>query len=55
MIVFKTPPYHDTDIKKAVEVSLYLLRPSDNAFGEAKTFTYYPENPGLNSNLATFV
>lgn len=46
VVVFKTPPYCEADIRKPVDVSLYLMRPSDNAVGEAKAFTYYPENPG---------
>lgn len=52
VVVFKTPPYCEADIKRPVDVCLYLMRPSDNAVGEAKTFTYYPENPdpfGINA------
>ncbi|KAF5293198.1 hypothetical protein FQA39_LY13666 [Lamprigera yunnana] len=41
-IVFKTPPYKNTDIDKQVRVYIELQRPSDGARSEAKDFVYTP-------------
>ncbi|XP_071105685.1 nuclear factor NF-kappa-B p105 subunit-like [Haliotis cracherodii] len=43
-IVFRTPPYRNTSIDKAVNVMIMLQRKSDQETSEAKAFTYYPRN-----------
>ncbi|XP_076454433.1 nuclear factor NF-kappa-B p105 subunit-like [Babylonia areolata] len=43
-IVFRTPPYIDTEIDRAVNVMIMLQRKSDGAVSEPKAFTYYPQN-----------
>ncbi|XP_064604065.1 nuclear factor NF-kappa-B p105 subunit-like [Liolophura sinensis] len=43
-IVFKTPPYKDRRIQKAVNVQIQLKRISDDELSDPKAFTYYPED-----------
>ncbi|XP_069004245.1 transcription factor RelB homolog isoform X1 [Embiotoca jacksoni] len=43
-IVFKTPPYQDSDISEEMEVNVVLRRISDQMESEAVTFTYLPHN-----------
>ncbi|XP_059143365.1 putative transcription factor p65 homolog isoform X2 [Physella acuta] len=44
-IVFRTPPYHNLEITKPVEVFMQLQRPSDMESSEPIPFTYMPEDP----------
>ncbi|KAL3277723.1 hypothetical protein HHI36_013066 [Cryptolaemus montrouzieri] len=41
-IVLKTPPYKNRDITSQANVYMELVRPSDNARSDTKTFTYIP-------------
>ena len=41
-IVFKTPPYKNTDIEENVEVYIKLERPTDGDSSESVTFCYKP-------------
>jgi len=43
-IVFRTPPYHDRNIRKPVSVQMQLKRPSDGELSDPVTFQYIPEN-----------
>ncbi|XP_033756865.1 nuclear factor NF-kappa-B p105 subunit-like [Pecten maximus] len=43
-IVFKTPPYKDPTIDRAVNVLIMLQRKSDSESSDPKSFTYYPQN-----------
>ncbi|XP_060071732.1 nuclear factor NF-kappa-B p105 subunit-like isoform X2 [Ylistrum balloti] len=43
-IVFKTPPYKDPAIDRAVNVLIMLQRKSDSESSDPKSFTYYPQN-----------
>ncbi len=45
-IVFKTPPYRNTQITQAVTVYMQLRRISDGQTSEPMAFQYTPENPG---------
>ncbi|XP_013405334.1 nuclear factor NF-kappa-B p105 subunit isoform X1 [Lingula anatina] len=42
-IVFRTPPYWNVNIAKAVVVRMQLMRRSDRAISDPKPFTYFPE------------
>lgn len=41
-IVFRTPPYRDTDLDDYVQVFLQLYRPKDSEYSEPRPFTYCP-------------
>ncbi|KAM9835265.1 transcription factor p65 isoform X2 [Syngnathus typhle] len=41
-IVFRTPPYRDTDLNEPVRVKLQLRRPSDREVSEPMDFQYLP-------------
>ncbi|XP_008317791.2 transcription factor p65 [Cynoglossus semilaevis] len=41
-IVFRTPPYHDTNLKEPVKVQMQLRRPSDREVSEPMEFQYVP-------------
>eukprot|EP00920_Eleutheroschizon_duboscqi_P000886 GHVT01002264.1.p1 GENE.GHVT01002264.1~~GHVT01002264.1.p1 ORF type:complete len:531 (-),score=43.14 GHVT01002264.1:178-1770(-) len=41
-IVFRTPEYHDKNIKDPIQVQVQLKRPTDGELSEPKPFTYYP-------------
>ena len=43
-IVFRTPPYHDRNIRKPVSVQMQLKRPSDGELSDPVAFQYIPEN-----------
>ncbi|XP_043991765.1 proto-oncogene c-Rel isoform X2 [Gambusia affinis] len=43
-IVFKTPPYFNTNITESVTVHMQLRRPSDQEVSEPMDFRYLPEN-----------
>lgn len=43
-IVFKTPPYYNTNITESVTVHMQLRRPSDQEVSEPMDFRYLPEN-----------
>ncbi len=45
-IVFKTPPYRNTQITQPVTVYMQLRRISDGQTSEPMAFQYTPENPG---------
>ncbi|XP_074649590.1 nuclear factor NF-kappa-B p105 subunit-like [Tubulanus polymorphus] len=43
-IVFRTPPYWNTDIQQAINVNVRLIRKSDpNDVSDSVSFTYYPQ------------
>lgn len=44
-IVFRTPPYHDTNLSKPVSVKMQLRRPSDREVSEPMDFQYLPQDP----------
>lgn len=44
-IVFRTPPYHDTNLSKPVSVKMQLRRPSDKEVSEPMDFQYLPQDP----------
>lgn len=44
-IVFRTPPYHDTNLNKPVSVKMQLRRPSDREVSEPMDFQYLPAEP----------
>jgi Rel/ankyrin family protein len=47
-IVFRTPPYRDTEIDKTVDVYLQLYRPTDGDCSEPIKFAYKPsEKTGI--------
>ncbi|KAK7171303.1 hypothetical protein R3I94_001295 [Phoxinus phoxinus] len=44
-IVFRTPPYHDTNMSEPVRVKMQLRRPSDREVSEPMDFQYLPADP----------
>ncbi|XP_051501711.1 transcription factor p65 [Myxocyprinus asiaticus] len=44
-IVFRTPPYHDTNLTEPVRVKMQLRRPSDREVSEPMDFQYLPSDP----------
>ncbi|XP_055012522.1 transcription factor p65 [Boleophthalmus pectinirostris] len=44
-IVFRTPPYRDTNLSKPVSVKMQLRRPSDKEVSEPMDFQYLPQDP----------
>ncbi|XP_066506882.1 transcription factor p65 [Hoplias malabaricus] len=44
-IVFRTPPYHATDLTEPVWVKMQLRRPSDKEVSEPMDFQYLPPDP----------
>ncbi|XP_053213510.1 nuclear factor NF-kappa-B p100 subunit-like isoform X2 [Panonychus citri] len=42
-IVFRTPPYHNTNIDRSVQVYAQLYRPKDGEYSEPRPFTYKPK------------
>ncbi|KAG1925051.1 transcription factor RelB [Pimephales promelas] len=44
-IVFRTPPYHDTNLSEPVRVKMQLRRPSDREVSEPMDFQYLPADP----------
>ena len=42
VIIFRTPPYPDTNISQPVKLSLELVRPSDGATSDEEEFFYTP-------------
>ncbi|KAJ0006427.1 hypothetical protein NQD34_013700 [Periophthalmus magnuspinnatus] len=44
-IVFRTPPYHNTNLSKPVSVKMQLRRPSDKEVSEPMDFQYLPQDP----------
>lgn len=44
-IVFRTPPYHDTNLCEPVRVKMQLRRPSDREVSEPMDFQYLPADP----------
>ncbi|KAF7686861.1 transcription factor p65 [Silurus meridionalis] len=44
-IVFRTPPYCDTNLTEPVKVKMQLRRPSDREVSEAMDFQYLPADP----------
>lgn len=45
-IVFRTPPYRDTNISEPIRVKMQLRRPSDREVSEPVDFHYLPADPG---------
>lgn len=45
-IVFRTPPYRDTNLTEPVRVKMQLRRPSDREVSEPMDFQYLPADPG---------
>lgn len=45
-IVFRTPPYRDTNLTEPVRVKMQLRRPSDREVSEPMDFQYLPSDPG---------
>lgn len=45
-IVFRTPPYRDTNLTKPISVKMQLRRPSDREVSEPMDFQYLPADPG---------
>ncbi|XP_063801190.1 transcription factor p65 isoform X1 [Pseudophryne corroboree] len=46
-IVFRTPPFHDTEIRHPVKVQMQLRRPSDKEVSEPMEFQYLPDEGDL--------
>ncbi|XP_034020104.1 transcription factor p65 isoform X2 [Thalassophryne amazonica] len=44
-IVFRTPPYRDTNLTEPVRVKMQLRRPSDREVSESMDFQYFPADP----------
>ncbi|XP_030578461.1 transcription factor p65 isoform X2 [Archocentrus centrarchus] len=44
-IVFRTPPYRDTNLTEPVKVKMQLRRPSDREVSEPMDFQYLPADP----------
>ncbi|KAK2913195.1 hypothetical protein Q8A67_001594 [Cirrhinus molitorella] len=44
-IVFRTPPYRDTNLTEPVRVKMQLRRPSDREVSEPMDFQYLPSDP----------
>ncbi|KAM4536357.1 transcription factor p65 [Odontesthes bonariensis] len=44
-IVFRTPPYRDTNLREPVKVKMQLRRPSDREVSEPVDFHYLPSDP----------
>ncbi|XP_054457162.1 transcription factor p65 isoform X2 [Anoplopoma fimbria] len=44
-IVFRTPPYRDTNLSEPVRVKMQLRRPSDREVSEPMDFQYLPADP----------
>ncbi|XP_059211174.1 transcription factor p65 isoform X2 [Centropristis striata] len=44
-IVFRTPPYRDTNLSKPIIVKMQLRRPSDREVSEPMDFQYLPADP----------
>lgn len=45
-IVFRTPPYRDTNLTEPIRVKMQLRRPSDREVSEPMDFQYLPADPG---------
>lgn len=45
-IVFRTPPYRNTNLSEPVKVKMQLRRPSDREVSEPMDFQYLPADPG---------
>lgn len=45
-IVFRTPPYRDTNLSEPIRVKMQLRRPSDREVSEPVDFQYLPADPG---------
>ncbi|XP_018017576.1 uncharacterized protein LOC108674175 isoform X2 [Hyalella azteca] len=43
-IIFRTPPYHSTNLRSPAHVKIQLERPNDRDISEPRDFTYYPSN-----------
>lgn len=52
-IVFRTPPYRDTNLTEPVRVKMQLRRPSDREVSEPMDFQYLPADPGEMPFLTT--
>ncbi|MED6256759.1 hypothetical protein ATANTOWER_017365 [Ataeniobius toweri] len=44
-IVFRTPPYRDTNLNEPIKVKMQLRRPSDREVSEPMDFQYLPADP----------
>ncbi|KAM4713976.1 transcription factor p65 isoform 2-T2 [Anableps anableps] len=44
-IVFRTPPYRDTNLSEPIKVKMQLRRPSDREVSEPMDFQYLPADP----------
>nr|XP_020502089.2 transcription factor p65-like [Labrus bergylta] len=44
-IVFRTPPYRDTNLSEPIRVKMQLRRPSDREVSEPMDFQYLPSDP----------
>ncbi|XP_029310324.1 transcription factor p65 isoform X2 [Cottoperca gobio] len=44
-IVFRTPPYHNTNLTEPIRVKMQLRRPSDREVSEPMDFQYLPSDP----------
>lgn len=45
-IVFRAPPYRDTNLSEPIRVKMQLRRPSDREVSEPMDFQYLPSDPG---------
>lgn len=45
-IVFRTPPYRNTNLSEPIKVKMQLRRPSDREVSEPMDFQYLPADPG---------
>lgn len=45
-IVFRTPPYCDTNLTEPIRVKMQLRRPSDREVSEPMDFQFLPSDPG---------
>uniref|UniRef100_A0A3B5L4Y7 V-rel avian reticuloendotheliosis viral oncogene homolog A n=1 Tax=Xiphophorus couchianus TaxID=32473 RepID=A0A3B5L4Y7_9TELE len=45
-IVFRTPPYRDTNLSEPIKVKMQLRRPSDREVSEPMDFQFLPADPG---------
>lgn len=45
-IVFRTPPYRNTNLSEPIRVKMQLRRPSDREVSEPVDFQYLPADPG---------
>lgn len=47
LVIFKTPPYRDTNISERAHVSIHLYRTTDGEYSAPVDFVYLPVDDGM--------